>query len=84
MIENWDYIYKINGEKSIEDYPRYFAATIDREEDAKKYFDFFTPLSTEPILARTLKVAKNNIDSTLKLIATDKPAVLKTINKLSC
>ena len=83
MIENWDYIYKINGEKSIEEYPRYFAVTIDREADAKKYFDFFTPLSNDPVLARTLKVAKNNIDSTLKLIESDKDSVLKTINKLS-
>ncbi|MBR3319435.1 M1 family metallopeptidase [Candidatus Saccharibacteria bacterium] len=83
MFENWDYIYKINGEKSIEDYPRYFAVTIDREEDAKKYFDFFTPLSTDPILARALKVAKSNIDSTLKLISSDKASVLKAINKLS-
>lgn len=82
MIENWNYIYKINGEKSIEDYPRYFAVTIDREEDAKKYFDFFTPLSTDPVLARALKVAKNNIDSTLKLIKSDKASVLKAINKL--
>ena len=82
MIKNWDYIYKINGEKSIEDYPRYFAATIDREDDAKKYFDFFTPLSTDPILARTLKVAKNDIDSTLALLASDKAAVLRAINKL--
>ncbi len=82
MIENWDYIYKINGEKSIEEYPRYFAVTIDREKDAKKFFDFFTPLANDPILARTLKVAKNNIDSTLKLIDADKPSVLRAINKL--
>ena len=82
MTENWSYIYKINGEKSIEDYPRYFASTIDREEDAKKFFDFFTPLANDPILARTLKVAKNNISSTLKLIETDKPSVLRAINKL--
>ena len=82
MFENWDYVYKINGEKSIEDYPRYFANTIDCETDAEKYFNFFTPMSNNPILTRTLKVAKNNIDSTLKLIKSDKLAVLKAINKL--
>ena len=82
MLNNWDYIYKINGEKSIEDYPRYFASTIDRREDANKFFEFFTPLSENPILARTLKVAKNDIESTLKLIESDKASVLKTINRL--
>ena len=82
LIANWDYIYQINGEKSIEDYPRYFASTIDRETDAQKYFDFFTPLASDPVLARALKVAKNDIDSTLALIKSDKASVLKAINKL--
>lgn len=82
MIKNWDYIYEINGEKSIEDYPRYFASTIDREEDANKFFNFFTPLSDNPVLARALIVAKNDIDATLNLIKLDKSSVLKAINKL--
>ena len=82
LFKNWDYIYQINGEKSIEDYPRYFASTIDRETDAKAFFDFFTPLATNPILARTLNVAKNDIDSTLSLIKSDKKSVLTAIQKL--
>ncbi len=82
MLKNWDYIYQINGEKSIEDYPRYFASTIDRAEDADKFFDFFTPLSSNPVLARALKVAKNDIESTLSLIASDKSSVLSSINNL--
>ena len=83
MLENWNYIYKLNGEKTIEDYPRYFAMTIDKEADAKKFFDFFTPLMSDPVLARALRVAKNDIDSTLTLIKLDQPAVLKAIKKLS-
>lgn len=82
MLENWDYIYSINGEKSIEDYPRYFASTIDNESDANKFFEFFTPLSTNPVLARTLRVAKNDVEATLRLISLDKPGVLKAINRL--
>ncbi|MBQ7802779.1 M1 family metallopeptidase [Candidatus Saccharibacteria bacterium] len=83
LFENWDYIYKINGEKSIEDYPRYFASTIDKREESDRFFEFFTPMSDNPVLARTLKVAKNDIDSTLKLIEADKAAVLRAIRKLS-
>lgn len=82
LTENWKYVEKISGEKSIEDYPRYLAATIDTHADADKYFNFFTPMSDNPVLARSLKVAKNSIDSTLALIDMDKKAVLKAINKL--
>lgn len=82
LTANWDYIYQINGEKSIEDYPRYFASTIDREADAAQFFDFFTPLASDPVLARALKVAKNDIDARLALIAADKTSVLKAIRKL--
>ena len=83
LFENWDYIYQINGEKSVEDYPRYFASTIDCPEDANRFFDFFTPFAENPVLARTLKVAKNDIEATLSLIALDKPGVLRAVRKLA-
>ncbi|MBR3257347.1 M1 family metallopeptidase [Candidatus Saccharibacteria bacterium] len=82
LFENWNYVKKINGEKSIEDYPRYLSSTIDERKDADKFFEFFTPMSDDPVLARTLKVAKNTIESTLSLIESDKKSVLKAINKL--
>ena len=82
LLSNWKYVEKISGEKSVEDYPRYLASTIDTHEDADKFFEFFTPMSENPVLARTLKVAKNSIDSTLSLIDSDKKSVLKAINKL--
>lgn len=82
LFDNWKYIYKINGEKSVEDYPRYFAASIDRETEKQAFFDFFTPLASDPVLARALKVAKTDIDSTLNLIASDKSAVCHAIMKL--
>ena len=37
MIENWDYIKKISGDKSLDDYPRYTAASVRTEEEYKKY-----------------------------------------------
>ena len=82
LFENWDYIYKINGEKSIEDYPRYFAATIDSRADADQFFAFFEDKKDNPVLARTLKIAKNDIESTLKLIEMDKKSVLAAISRL--
>ncbi|MBQ3261238.1 M1 family metallopeptidase [Candidatus Saccharibacteria bacterium] len=82
LLSNWDYIYQINGEKSIEDYPRYFASTIDRRADADQFLEFFSQKADDPVLARTLRVAKNDIEATLSLIASDKAAVLRAINKL--
>ena len=82
LLSNWKHVEKISGEKSVEDYPRYLASTIDTHEDSDKFFEFFTPMSENPVLARTLKVAKNSIDSTLSLIDSDKKSVLKAINKL--
>ena len=82
LFENWKYIEKISGEKSIEDYPRYLASTIDTRADADRFFEFFTPMSENPVLARTLTVAKNSIESTLSLIEMDKKSVLKAISKL--
>ena len=84
LFENWDYIYKINGEKSVEDYPRYLAKTIDKREDAERFFEFFEDKKDIPVLSRTLKIAKNDIESTLKLIEMDKKSVLAAINKLEC
>ncbi|MBQ6396510.1 ERAP1-like C-terminal domain-containing protein, partial [Candidatus Saccharibacteria bacterium] len=81
-LSHWDYIYKINGEKSVEDYPRYLATTIYKQSDADRFFEFFTPLASDPVLARALKVAKTDIDSTLSLLALDKPSVLKAIKRL--
>ena len=82
LLANWDYVVKITGEKSVEDYPRYFASTIDREDDATRFLDFFNQFSDSPILARTLRVAKNDIDSTLTQIKLDKSSVLRAINRL--
>ena len=82
LFENWEFVYKLNGEKTIEDYPRYFASTILKQAEADQYFEFFTPLSSDPVLARTLHVAKNSIDATLNLIKSDAKAVCAAINKL--
>ena len=83
LLENWDYVYTINGEKSIEDYPRYLASTIDKREDADRFFEFFEAKKDDPVLSRTLKIAKNDVEATIKLIEIDKKSVLNAINKLS-
>lgn len=79
LIENWDYTVKITGEKSIEDYPRYTAGTIYEKAESEKFFAFFNKMKDSPVLKRTLAVAKTEIDSRLKLIATDQADVLRKL-----
>ena len=80
MIENWDYIKKISGDKSLDDYPRYTAASVRTEDEFKKYCEFFEPMSDEPALARAIEIGKNEIEARLKLIQKDQVAVIKELN----
>ena len=75
LYENWDYILKITGEKSIEDYPRYIANSILTEAESDAFFAFFDPLSDLPVLSRTISVAKTEVKSRLELIKIDQKAV---------
>ena len=75
LINNWSYIESMTGEKSIEDYPRYTAGTIRDESESDIFFAFFNKKKDNPVLSRTLKVAKTEISSRLSLIALDQKSV---------
>lgn len=82
MVENWDYIKKMAGDKSIEDYPRYVAMLIKNEEDFKRYDEFFGPMKNEPALARAIEVGENEIRAKLDLIKADREEVYRTLKGL--
>ena len=75
LISHWDYVERLTGDKSIEDYPRYTASLIRTTEEAQRFYAFFDPKTDHPTLARTLKIAHTDIDTRLRLIAADAPAV---------
>ena len=75
LISHWDYVERLTGDKSIEDYPRYTASLIRTPEEAQRFYAFFDPKTDHPTLARTLKIAHTDIDTRLRLIAADAPAV---------
>ena len=77
MFENWDWLRKEEGDKTIADYPRYVASIIRRPAEAEKYRQFFQKYEDEPILSRDIKVAYAEIDSRLKLIAADQAAIFR-------
>ncbi len=82
LVTHWDYVERLTGEKSIEDYPRYAAGVICNPEEAKKFYDFFDTMADDPILSRTLKIAHTDIDARLALIAKDSAGVQDKLKEL--
>ena len=76
LYRNWDWLYREEGDKTISDYPRYAANYIRKPEEAEKFKRFFNQHKDEKILARDVVIAYSEIDARLKLIATDRPAIL--------
>lgn len=83
LIQNWVYVLKMTGDKSIEDYVRYVAGLIRTPEEAEKFYAFFNPKSDDPILARSIKIAHAEIDARLRLIEHDTPAVERKLRELT-
>lgn len=71
LYSNWDKVVEMTGEKSVEDYPRVLASALRTVEEAKAFSEFFTPLSENPVLTRTITVAKVDIDARLRLLSMD-------------
>lgn len=82
LISHWDYVVGLTGEKSIEDYPRYAAGLIRTPEEAKQFYAFFDQKSNDPILSRTLEIARTDIDARLALIAKDSAGVHDKLKEL--
>ena len=76
LLANWSYVEKMTGEKSLEDYPRYTANTIKTVDEKEKFFSFFEQHKNNPVLSRALTVARNEIDSRIKLIDADMDGII--------
>ena len=82
LTKNWDYVKKISGDKSLDNYPRYMAGSIRTSEEFDRYLKFFEPLVKEPALKRAIEMGKNEIKARLKLIESDKKAVENSLEVL--
>lgn len=81
MFNNWDWLRKEEGDKTIADYPRYTAGLIRRPEEAEKFHAFFDQHKNENILSRDINVAFAEIDARLALIKADQTAVFDYLAK---
>ena len=80
LTEHWNYVAKMVGDKSLDNYPRYIATTIKTEKEFENYCEFFKPMKKNPALLRAIKVGENEIRAQLKLIKLDKASVYKELD----
>ena len=83
LTTHWGYVKELTGDKSLEDYPRYASLLIRTPEEAKVFYDFFDPLADDPVLKRTLKMARTDIDCRLQTLRTDTAAVHEKLKTLT-
>lgn len=65
FYEHWDYIQMITHGKSIDDYIRVVGSRIATRQEAITFQQFCRQHQTEPAIARAIKIAENNINTTL-------------------
>ena len=82
LIQHWDYVEKLTGEKSIEDYVRYAANLIRTSAEAEKFYNFFDSKMNDPVVSRAVQIAHTDIDARLALIAKDSADVQERLKEL--
>lgn len=82
LTKHWDYVKKMSGDKSLDNYPRYMANSIKTESDYEAYKKFFEPMKNDAALGRAVVMGENEIEARLKLIKSDKEGVVREVEKL--
>ena len=80
LTKNWDYVAKMAGDKSLDNYPRYIANVIKTKKEFAAYQNFFDSMKKNSALSRAIEVGENEIRAQLKLIDTDGLAVYKELD----
>ena len=80
LTSHWEFVKKMSGDKSLDNYPRYTAGAIKTDAEFKEYKKFFEPMISNPALSRVIEMGKNEIAAKLKLIKSDKEAVYKALS----
>lgn len=76
LQNNWSWINEtFGGDKSYDYFPRYAASALVNRRQLNEYTHFFTPLQTEPALARVITIGIGEITGRVELIERDAKAV---------
>lgn len=82
IYENWDYIYSLTSDKSMDDYVRVAAARVRTMEQADRFFEFFDQKKDDNALKRSIEVAHVDIMARLRWIKDDAPSVHERLNNI--
>ena len=81
LYGHWDYIRQLAGDKSVDDYVRIAAARIRTLDEAERFFEFFGQFADDPALARSIAVARTDINARLRWLKDDADAVHSRLQK---
>lgn len=81
LVDKWEYVKEISGDKSLDNYPRYMAGAVKTNEDFIEYINFFEQFEDDPALARAIEVGRNEVFARLKLIESDREKVVKAVRR---
>jgi len=79
LYSHWDYLVNLVSEQSSDDYLRIAAARIRTKKQRDDFFEFVEPLKNHLAYARTIEVARADVDSRLAWFEEDKDAVRRRL-----
>lgn len=82
LVKNWEYVKRMSGDKSLENYPRYTASSVRTEKEFEAWKRFFEPMADDLAVARAIEVGENEIRARLELIKKDQAKVFEVLEQV--
>ena len=82
LVKNWEYVKRMSGDKSLENYPRYTANSVRTEKEFEAWKRFFEPMADDLAVARAIEVGENEIRARLELIKKDQAKVFEVLEQV--
>ncbi len=82
LKKHWEYVKKISGDKSLDNYPRYMAGSVKTKKEYEGYRKFFGPMKENPALKRAIEIGENEIRARLELLTADRDEVIRAAREV--
>ncbi len=79
LVNNWDLVKKIGGDKSLVSYPTVLAHLARTEEEYTKYCELFEPMLGDPSLKRAVEIGLNEIKARVALVSKYRDEVAEAL-----
>ena len=79
LVDNWDLVKKIGGDKSLVGYPTVLAHLARTEEEYNKYRGLFEPMLGDSSLKRAVEIGLNEIKARVALVVKYQDEVAKAL-----